>query len=208
MNKIELSCINEIDDIKNKIYQVEQIILSVNKKIIRDDEIPYINFEIFFENIRKILYFWTNYTYVGYEKDVRIQKAYQRFYKALYDFICICKKSTFKNLQDFAQNALYQGKLYRYIGYNSNYHNPEIYDFTKEKQPIYNEIYVSWSKNERNYYIESKLCGTITVINCNVIEPYYGIDLEVFDVVKGDEAEVIFPTIKDLIIDIKYIHKF
>ena len=49
-------------------------------------------------------------------------------------------------------------------------------------------IYVLWSKQPQNHYIENKLYGTMTLLTCKVDEPYYGIDLEVFGVVRGQEA--------------------
>ena len=45
-----------------------------------------------------------------------------------------------------------------------------------------------WSKQPQNHYIENKLYGTMTLLTCKVDEPYYGIDLEVFGVVRGQEA--------------------
>lgn len=45
----------------------------------------------------------------------------------------------------------------------------------------------------------------MTLLTCKVDEPYYGIDLEVFGVVRGQEAEVVFQTIKETITEIRYI---
>lgn len=57
----------------------------------------------------------------------------------------------------------------------------------------------------QNHYIESKLYGTMTLLTCEASEPHYGIDLNAFGVVRGDEAEVVFPTIADAITNIEYI---
>ena len=75
----------------------------------------------------------------------------------------------------------------------------------KEEKSQYNNIYVLWSKQPQNHYIENKLYGTMTLLTCKVDEPYYGIDLEVFGVVRGQEAEVVFQTIKETITEIRYI---
>ena len=77
----------------------------------------------------------------------------------------------------------------------------------KRVEPQYNNIYVSWSKQPQNHYIENKLYGTMTLLTCKVDEPYYGIDLEAFGVVRGQEAEVVFPTIKETITEVKYIRE-
>lgn len=47
----------------------------------------------------------------------------------------------------------------------------------------------------------------MTLLTCKIDEPYYGIDLEAFGVVRGEEAEVVFPTIKETITEIKYIRE-
>ena len=100
----------------------------------------------------------------------------------------------------FANDTLYHGTIYRYLGHCLE---NEIYDNIVE--PEYNDIYVSWSKNPTNSYIESKLYGTKTLLTCKIENNYYGIDLEAFCVVRGNEAEVVFPTIKETITNIEYI---
>lgn len=47
----------------------------------------------------------------------------------------------------------------------------------------------------------------MTLLTCRIDEPYYGTDLEVFGAVRGNEAEVVFPTIRETITDIKYIEE-
>jgi len=42
-------------------------------------------------------------------------------------------------------------------------------------------------------------------MTCMISEPYYSIDLEAFGVVKGDEAEVVFPTLQETLTIIGYI---
>jgi len=83
--------------------------------------------------------------------------------------------------------------------------------------PEYNDIYVSWSKSERNYYIESKLYGPMTWMKAEIRNPYFGIDIQGFEdwcqewlgdssfITRGEEREVVFPTIKDCIIEIEQI---
>lgn len=45
----------------------------------------------------------------------------------------------------------------------------------------------------------------MTLLACKVDELYYGIDLEAFGVVRGQEAEVVFQTIKEAITEIRYV---
>lgn len=195
---------NEVDKAVNEINCVTAQIKSVHKKLSTngmmygDD-----NFKVFILNVCETLNYWTGHTYVGCKKSKPIQKAFQAFFEALYDFLLFCQredKSFFHLLKDLADTALYRGTLYRYLGHCS-YDN----DTEDKVEPEYNDIYVSWSKKPNNNYIQSKLYGTKTLMTCVLVEPYYGIDLEVFGVVKGDEAEVVFPTVKETITDIEYL---
>lgn len=45
------------------------------------------------------------------------------------------------------------------------------------------------------------------LLTCKIEEPYYGIDLEAFGVVRDQEAEVVFSTIKETITEVKYIRE-
>lgn len=47
----------------------------------------------------------------------------------------------------------------------------------------------------------------MTLLTYKIDEPYYGIDLEAFGVVRGEEAEVVFPTIKETITEIRHIRE-
>lgn len=105
-------------------------------------------------------------------------------------------------LKSFSDEVLYRGSLYRHLGKGSVEGNTD-----KRIEPQYDNIYVSWSKQPKNYYIESKLYGTMTLLTCKIDEPYYGIDLEAFGVVRGEEAEGVFPTIKETITEIRYIRE-
>lgn len=195
---------NETEKIANEIYRVAQQIKSVQKKLPTND-IMYgdDDFKIFYNNVYQTLNYWTGHTYVGHKKSKSIQKAFQTFFEALYDFLLFCQredKSFHHFLKDLADDALYQGTIYRYLGhcYDDN-------DTKSKVKPEYNDIYVSWGKKPNNHYIQRKLYGTKTLLICIISEPFYGIDLEAFGVVKGDEAEVVFPTIENTITEIQYI---
>lgn len=167
--------------------------------------------KILFSNIIKAVSYWTGSTYVGYRKEPELEKAYQDFFKALYDFILsfrTMRKSVYRKCADM---ILYQGTVFRYLGHVFEENNID------KVEPIYNDIYVSWSKESPNYYIESKLYGTMTWISAEIKEPYFGIDLEGLEksiyrlvgikriLTRGNEREVVFPTIKECITEIKYI---
>lgn len=195
---------NEADKVLNEINRVSAQIKSVQKKlptndIMCGDE----DFKIFYDNVCQTLNYWTGHTYVGHKKSKSIQKAFQVFFETLYDFLLFCQredKSFLHPLKDLADAALYRGTIYRYLG-----HCSVDNDMESKVEPEYNGIYVSWSKKSNNHYIQSKLYGTKTLMTCLISEPYYGIDLEAFGVVRGDEAEVVFPTLQDTLTSIEYI---
>lgn len=166
---------------------------------------------ILFSNIIHAVNYWTGSTYVGSKKKPGLEKAYQAFFKALYDFILSFRTMDKPIFHECADMILYQGTVYRYLGHHSG-------DENKEKiEPTYNDIYVSWSKEPENSHIESKLYGTMTWMSADIQEPFYGIDLEgleeaIYQLVgiecsltRGNEREVVFPTVEECITEIKYI---
>lgn len=159
-----------------------------------------------FSNIINALAYWTGNTYVGQPKEKELEKVYQTFFKLLLELLIFIKDSPeFTNEhKEKINSVLYQGNIYRYLGYSS-----EEYHYLDNKEqfvePNYNGIYVSWSKNESNSYIESKLLGPITKLKCCINEDMFGIDLEAFGVSHGNEKEVVFPTLEKCITEIQYI---
>ncbi len=150
------------------------------------------------EDIREVCNFWTGKTYVGDRKDDEIIHVFQNFFETLMKLLLKMKGSKKNCESKFANAILYQGKVYRYLGYCSSR------DFKKKPiQPKYNEIYVSWSKEPKNSYLESKLYGKITWIEAEIKTPYFGIDLEKMGVSKGNEREVVFPTLKGCVTKIE-----
>ena len=126
------------------------------------------------------------------------KKLFSLFFISLYQFLIACRNSDNNALKDLGTRALFQGTVYRYLGYGS-----AIGDINKPKEIKYNNIYVSWSKNKRNEYIESKLYGVITLMTCEISDDYYGIDLEELGVSRGYEREVVFPNYENLVTKIK-----
>lgn len=203
MNEVNFpSWDDEQDKVITEIYMVKQQIQAVTKKI-QTKDIDCREFHIFFNNVCTTLNYWTGHTYIGQEKSDFIKKAFQEFFETLYDFLLICQTHDYIELRELANKVLYRGALHRYLG-----HGFIDEDISKHIEPQYNDIYVSWSKNNHNSYIESKLYGATTLLTCRVDEPYFGIDLEVFEANRGNEEEVVFPTIKETIIDIKYSEEY
>lgn len=192
---------NEDDKCVNEINRVTNQMKSVGRKLKRNDIAPD-EFEVFFDNVCQTLLFWTGRTYIGCKKSKICQNAFQSFFETLYIFIMICRELKSSSFREFAESVLYRGTLYRYLG-----HGLVNACINEKVKPQYNNTYVSWSKNPKNHYVESKLYGTMTIVICEVNEPYYGIDLNAFGVVRGEEAEVVFPTIKELITEVKYIER-
>ena len=163
-------------------------------------------------HIAYVLREWSGNTYVGIEKEKVKKNIFQNFFILLNDLINYLTKNKTSSLEsEFLKYIKYNGKLYRYLGTG----NPV--DIKMSVKPIYNDIYVSWSKEERNAYIESKLYGKMTILYCDTLNKYFGIDLEGFQefynkifkdnfyISRGNEREVVFPTIKETIYDIKYL---
>ena len=211
MERYELS--SWADDYKEnaeKIHSISCQIQSATERIIRCD-ITQDQAVTLLNNILVVLEHWTGSTYIGNTKEKELKKAYQAFFNALYKLVLKCKEIDNSVLQECADNILYQGQIFRYLGHSSP-HNCNI-----SVDPIYDDIYVSWSKEPKNSYVESKLYGTMTWISAEINEPYYGIDLEGVEkaitlltneecsVSKGNEREVVFPTIKECIMEVKYI---
>lgn len=202
MNKVDFPLFsNEIDKAITEIYRVEGQIRSITKKL-ETNGILKSDFEVFLDNVWETLSYWTGKTYVGIKKEKSLQKAFQGFFEQLYSFILVCKDHESPMLRDFADGALYRGTLYRYLGRGCV---EEI--VSNAIEPEYNNIYVSWSKREKIPYIEDKLYGTMTLLTCKIDEPYYGIELEAFGVGRGQEAEVVFPTIAETVTEIRYIRE-
>lgn len=190
---------DQTDGIVVEINRVTAQCKSVMKKM-KTKDITKEEFEIFLDNLCKTLNQWTGHTYVGKEKEKQLQKAFHGFFAALLNFLLECQKLENERLCDFANEVLFRGTVYRYLG-----HGYPDDDLNEKIEPRYDNIYASWSKKTDNFYIQSKLYGKKTLLICNIAEPYYGIDLEPFGVVRGEEAEVVFPTIKETIASIQYL---
>lgn len=149
------------------------------------------------EDVQAVCDFWTRNTYVGVPKETAEKEAFQKFFSELMQLLLEMKKSGTIFERRIAANMLYTGKVYRYLG---NKFQPE-----KIVKPSYDNIYVSWSKHPQNDYIESKLGGNIAWLSCEITAPRYGIDLEAIKSSRGNEAEVVFPTIKECVTEIRYI---
>lgn len=209
MEKYELSS-RENDYIENsdKIHRISCQIQSATKKIIRcvltEDQA-----NTLLENIITVLNHWAGSTYVGSEKNSDLSKAFQAFFKVLYQLLL--ELSNIGGFGEAVKSSLYRGKIYRYLGHSSST------DCNNKIEPKYNDIYVSWSKQPNNSYLESKLYGTMTWMSAEIVDPFLGIDLEGLEetiyrltgiecsISRGNEHEVVFPTIKECIMEIRYI---
>ena len=181
-----------------------------NYSIIENERINL--FEELCFDIACVLQEWSGNTYVGIKKEKKKKCIFQNFFICLNDLINYLTKNKISFLEsEFLKYIKYNGKLYRYLG-TGNPINQKM-----NIKPIYNDIFVSWSKEERNSYIESKLYGKMTLLYCDTSNKYFGIDLEGFQkfynktfkdsfyISRGNEREVVFPTIKETIYDIKYL---
>ncbi|MBD5509589.1 MAG: hypothetical protein HDR05_16525 [Lachnospiraceae bacterium] len=202
MNEIELSAwLDDYRENAEKIHSVANQIKKINGRLgiggVTIEQVEILN-----NNIITILNNWVDSAYVGKRKEKVLKRAYQAFFEALYEWLFCLKRIPDENIQRFVDEALFQGTLYRYLGYGDCKDNIE-----EQIEPKYDKYYVSWSKKEKNSYFESKLYGTITHITCELKNMHYGIDLNAFGVGRENEQEVLFPTIKDTITNIEYIER-
>lgn len=148
-------------------------------------------------DIGEVCRFWTGSTYVGVPKNEKIKKAFQLFFEELMELLLSMKDSELNFEKRVANAMLYRGTVYRYLGHS--------YSTDKVVTPNYDNVYVSWNKEEENAYLLSKLHGPVTKMTCVISEPLYGIDLEILECCRGTEREVVFPTIERYITEIKYL---
>lgn len=189
--------------------QIEERIIGINE-VSKNIE-NYLNFRLLNDykeeylkdiccDINDVLESWVGSTYVGKEKQFLLKEAFQKFFVNLMDLLLFFKDSDISSRteKEIGEECLFQGKIYRYLG--SGYSKLKVGII-----PEYNNIYVSWSKLDKVNYIESKLLGVKTLMECVISEPYYGIDLEGFGVSRSFEREVVFPTFEKTIVNIKYL---
>lgn len=150
-----------------------------------------------YEDIITVFKFWVGNTYVGYPKDYDVKNAFQSFFVELMNLLLTMKNSNKKYEKNIADKLLYRGKVYRYLG--NDHPSDNIV------KPVFDGVYVSWSKESENQSISRKLYGTITWLSCKIFEPFYGIDLDNLSCSRANEHEVVFPTIEKCITEIKYI---
>lgn len=203
MNKTNISaiCPDDIDGAVKELNRVTSQIRYVQKQLSKtmvSDNVLH----VFCDNVAAVLGWWCGNTYLGQRKDCKLSMAFQRFFLTFYDFLIYCKNSSDEGLNDFARRGLYQGTVYRYLGYDAG----NRVKYTEYVNPDYNEVYVSWSKN-LNFtpYMKEKLQKYVTKLECNISCDYYGIDLEGLDVSRPNEREVVFPTIESTVVSVKQL---
>ncbi len=152
------------------------------------------------DDITTICGFWAGNTYIGCPKKEDIKNAFQSFFEELMQLLIDMKNSKKDFERRIADAVLFRGTVYRYLGTNDCLNKRTV-------KPEFNDVYVSWSKTPDNSYILSKLYGTVTFMTCEISEPLYGIDLDALGCSRGNEQEVVFPTIEEYITDIEYIEE-
>ena len=185
-------CSDETDKIIKGISEATQNIVAYRKAPNRN---PDMLMELA-DDLRAVCCFWTGSTYVGSPKAEPIKMAFQSFFEELMQLLLFMKDSGLPFEERVANAMLYRGTVYRYLG--KNYPSDEVV------VPCYDGIYVSWSKQDGNSYLLSKLYGPVTKITCEIAEPMYGIDLDILECTRGNEQEVVFPTFEQSIVEIQY----
>lgn len=175
--------------INNATQCIEEYSMTRNKK----------EFDILFGNIRAVIAYWAGHTYVGFRKERILSDAFQSFFLALRGLVeTLMSSHCSPKEKKFVIKIRFFGRVYRYLGHG------DCMDAEGLIQPEYSDIFVSWSKNQRNGYFERKLYGPITLLTCEIREPDWGFDLELFDLRQAHEKEVVFPTKQESIVDASY----
>lgn len=192
-----------INSFKNTVFITEKEAIDnvatcskdINEYFINDSKDIFYFMDLMRE-IKYVLKYWTGQTNVGVEKSSDLKMAYQRFFDEFMKMLLLFKSRTDSKWYEkaAAKKYLYQGTVYRYLGN----HNKSIKNLISVN---YDEIFVSWNKDKVNSYIISKLKGKKLLLTCEIYENNYGIDLEELGVSVGSEREVVFPTIKETIIN-------
>lgn len=179
-----------------QILKVSKQINFILKNIKEQKEVKKDDVIIFKNNFKEVLRYWTGSTYVGYPKEPSIEKAFQKFFDSVMELLLFCYNSKNTKMIKEVKPILYKGTLYRCLGYG------ESVNTNKYIEPNYDNIWVSWSKNKNiDFILSDKLHGPITKIQCNT-EDCYGIDLTALKCSKNNEEEVVFPTKKEIKLDI------
>lgn len=188
------------DEYQKIIFEVDKVTNNINNYIKNNNRNTKEFFIQVLSDVKEVCNCWTGKTYVGQSKRQDLKNAYQDFFSNLMKMLLLCKTNRNPCENKVAEALLYQGKIYRYLGYGISSNRKK-----KAIEPDYDGVYVSWSKEPKNGYIESKLYGEMTWIEAEIKSPYFGIDLEKMGISRGKEREVVFPTLKDFVTNIKYI---
>ena len=183
---------DETEKIIKGISEATQNIVTYRKAQNRDEEM----LTELGDDLRAVCCFWTGKTYIGSPKADPIKMAFQTFFQELMQLLLFMKDSGLPFEERVANAMLYRGTVYRYLGKN--------YPSNEAVVPCYDGIYVSWSKQDGNSHLLSKLYGPVTKLTCEIAEPMYGIDLEILECTRGNEQEVVFPTFGQSIAEIQY----
>lgn len=189
-----------------KLVKISEQMLSVEEMFDAHRLPSECNIKTLFDNISDALHKWTGSTYVGVKKDKKLENAYKTFFDAFYKLLT-CFVQADEKYRKIADRILFNGTLYRYLGHSSGDN-----EYCSPVEPEYNGIWVSWSKDDvRDIpYFNTKLYGVKTFLVCETGK-LKGIDLSGWDalfdtnIVRPSESEVVYPTIKESMVDVIYL---
>ena len=148
------------------------------------------------ENIKNVCDYWTGNVYIGTCKENNVKNTFQVFFEKLMKLLLYMKNSEIKYEKEYANEVLYQGKLYRYLSSDK---------FSAKSVDVeYSNVYVSWSKQKENN-VKGKMYYPYKILTCEMSKEMYGIDIEAIGVSKYLEFEFVFPTIKETIINVEEV---
>lgn len=162
---------------------LESTITLLNKHLKKELEIEVKTLKFI---VSDVLYYWVYKNKVGIKKDTNIRLLYNEFFNLFLDILLEFKKNK-ENIEGYelATKCLYQGTIYRTVGYQDT--NDEL---------IFDDLYTHWSKiDTRNIdSIESKVFKSRDYLKVEIEKNDYAIYIAPFIGMKNYEEEVVFTT--------------
>lgn len=160
---------------------------------------PSPNHSLVLDNMQSVLSVWQSNTYLGVMKPSVLRSVFHRFFEAVLDLILTMRSSISEDDRDYANNSLYQGRVYRWLGYSGGE------DEDKDVIVNYDNLYASWSTLPRCSYTLSKLYGKVKRVTLDIPVGHFGLYLPVLscEFTKVHEQEVVFPVLEEYVVAVE-----
>lgn len=127
--KLKNSCVDEYQKI---IFEVNKATKNIKNYIKNNNQNTKEFFIQVLSDVEEVCDCWTGKTYVGQSKRQDLKNAYQDFFSNLMKMLLLCKTNNNQCENAAAKALLYQGKVYRYLGYG--------FSSSRKKKAIYDRV--------------------------------------------------------------------